>query len=101
MYLQTDLKTFDLKTLGVKFDVILIEPPLEVRTRYNKLFCSISFFSTKSIFNLQEYFRGGSALGAAGAQKPVFWNWDEIQSLEINEIGIYLKHVYNEAKINI
>lgn len=29
-YLQTDLKTFDLKTLGVKFDVILIEPPLEV-----------------------------------------------------------------------
>lgn len=30
MYLQTDLKTFDLKTLGVKFDVILIEPPLEV-----------------------------------------------------------------------
>lgn len=30
MYLQTDLKTFDLKTLGAKFDVILIEPPLEV-----------------------------------------------------------------------
>lgn len=30
MYLQTDLKTFDLKTMGAKFDVILIEPPLEV-----------------------------------------------------------------------
>lgn len=30
MYLQTDLKTLDLKELGSKFDVILIEPPLEV-----------------------------------------------------------------------
>lgn len=30
MYQKTDLKTFDLKSLGVKFDVILIEPPLEV-----------------------------------------------------------------------
>lgn len=39
MYLQTDLKTFDLKTLAVKFDVILIEPPLE------------------------EYFRGTSSAG--------------------------------------
>ena len=29
MYLQTDLKTFDFSTLGVKFDVILLEPPLE------------------------------------------------------------------------
>lgn len=33
MYLQADLKKFDLKTLGVKFDVILIEPPLEVRKK--------------------------------------------------------------------
>lgn len=32
MYLQADLKTLDLKTLGAKFDVILIEPPLEVST---------------------------------------------------------------------
>ncbi|XP_070496977.1 N(6)-adenosine-methyltransferase non-catalytic subunit METTL14 [Chironomus tepperi] len=39
MYLQTDLKTFDLKTLSAKFDVILIEPPLE------------------------EYFRGTSSAG--------------------------------------
>lgn len=35
MFLKTDLKGYDLKTLGVKFDVILIEPPLEVR-KYEK-----------------------------------------------------------------
>ena len=29
MYLQTDVRSFDLSTLGVKFDVILLEPPLE------------------------------------------------------------------------
>ena len=29
MYLKCDLKTFNLKDLGGKFDVILIEPPLE------------------------------------------------------------------------
>ena len=29
MYLKTDLTTFNLKDVGCKFDVILIEPPLE------------------------------------------------------------------------
>ena len=29
MYLQTDVRTFDFGGLGVKFDVILLEPPLE------------------------------------------------------------------------
>ena len=29
MYLKCDLKTFDLSSLGTKFDVILIDPPLE------------------------------------------------------------------------
>ena len=29
MYLKSDLKTFNLKDIGCKFDVILIEPPLE------------------------------------------------------------------------
>ena len=29
MYLKCDLSKFDLSTLGPKFDVILIDPPLE------------------------------------------------------------------------
>jgi hypothetical protein len=33
MYLKCDLETFDLKSLDHKFDVILIEPPLEEYAR--------------------------------------------------------------------
>lgn len=69
MYLQTDLKTFDLKTLRQKFDVILIEPPLE------------------------EYVRGGSSL-ASGTTQRTFWNWEEILSLEINEIAAHRSFVF-------
>ena len=29
MYLKCDLRTFDLNSLGSKFDVILVDPPLE------------------------------------------------------------------------
>lgn len=47
MYLQADLKTFDLKTLGgSKFDVILIEPPLEEFNKNN-------FWSWNEIINLE------------------------------------------------
>lgn len=70
MYLQADLKTLDLKTLGTDFDVILIEPPLE------------------------EYARGGGALAVAGAAPRSFWNWDEIQALEINEISAHRSFVF-------
>ncbi|CAG8521578.1 10963_t:CDS:2 [Scutellospora calospora] len=31
-YLKADLRTFDLKSLGIKFDVILIDPPLEEKS---------------------------------------------------------------------
>lgn len=46
MYLQADLKTFDLKTLGSKFDVILIEPPLEEFNKNN-------FWNWNEILNLE------------------------------------------------
>lgn len=66
MYLKADLKTFDLKNLGVKFDVILIEPPLE------------------------EYFRGSSSTTSASN----FWNWDEILNLEIESIASHRSFVF-------
>ncbi|CAG9564454.1 unnamed protein product [Danaus chrysippus] len=34
MYLKCDLKTFDLKTMGSKFDVVLVEPPLGAGWRW-------------------------------------------------------------------
>lgn len=70
MYLQADLKTSDLKSLGTDFDVILIEPPLE------------------------EYARGGGALAVSGAAPRTFWSWEEIQALEINEISAHRSFVF-------
>lgn len=67
MFLKTDLKpSFDLKNLGIKFDVILIEPPLE------------------------EYFRGGSSSTSSGN----FWNWEEIMNLEIESIASHRSFVF-------
>ncbi|PSN50207.1 N6-adenosine-methyltransferase subunit METTL14 [Blattella germanica] len=47
MYLKTDLQTFDMKDLNSKFDVILVEPPLEEYQR------------TMGVTNMQ------------------FWGWDQ------------------------
>lgn len=70
MYLHADLKKFDLKTLGSKFDVILIEPPLE------------------------EYARGGASVTMAGASPKTFWNWDEIMNLDIGEAAAHRSFVF-------
>lgn len=67
MYLKADLKTFDFGSLGTKFDVILIEPPLE------------------------EYFRG--AVVASGAPKN-FWSWDEILALDIAEVAAHRSFIF-------
>jgi mRNA (2'-O-methyladenosine-N6-)-methyltransferase len=51
MYLKCDLETFDLKSLDMKFDVILVNPPLE------------------------EYQRRAS--GVTFSQRP--WRWEEVK----------------------
>lgn len=56
MYLKCDLETFDLRDLESKFDVILIEPPLE------------------------EYQR------TLGVTYDKYWGWDMIEKLEIEQI---------------
>ncbi|CAG8695205.1 11960_t:CDS:2 [Gigaspora margarita] len=53
-YLKADLRTFDLKSLGVKFDVILIDPPLEEYCRKSPL---------------------------VSGTNPDYWSYDEIISL--------------------
>ncbi|CAG5132508.1 unnamed protein product [Candidula unifasciata] len=57
MYLQADLEEFDLRQLNCKFDVILVEPPLE------------------------EYQR------TQGAVFDKYWDWDEIESLDIPSVA--------------
>lgn len=69
MYLQADLKTLDLKSLGTKFDVILIEPPLE------------------------EYARAGAGVAVSSSTRT-FWSWDEILSLDIGEVAAHRSFVF-------
>ncbi|KAF7489075.1 N6-adenosine-methyltransferase non-catalytic subunit [Sarcoptes scabiei] len=57
MYLKCDLRKFDLSGLKIKFDVILIDPPLEEYKRTN------------------------------GVTNVDFWSWDEISRLKIDEIA--------------
>ncbi|XP_025018065.1 N6-adenosine-methyltransferase non-catalytic subunit [Tetranychus urticae] len=64
MYLKCDLREFSLKDLKCKFDVILIEPPLE------------------------EYQR------TRGATNMDFWNWEEIEKLAIEDIAAQRSFVF-------
>lgn len=57
MYLQCDLETYDLRDMQAKFDVILVEPPLE------------------------EYQR------TQGASFDKYWDWDEIEQLDIPSVA--------------
>lgn len=57
MYLKCDLEAFDMRELNSKFDVILVEPPLEEYQR------------TYGVTNMK------------------FWTWDEIMKLEIEEVA--------------
>ena len=58
MYLKTDLRNFSLNSLPVKFDVILIEPPLE------------------------EYQRSRGVTGDID-----FWQWEQIMALDIASVA--------------
>ncbi|XP_037820969.1 N6-adenosine-methyltransferase non-catalytic subunit [Lucilia sericata] len=70
MYLKADLKHLDIKTLGTKFDVILIEPPLE------------------------EYARAAPSVATVGGAPRVFWNWDEILNLDVGEVAAHRSFVF-------
>ncbi|XP_062406998.1 N6-adenosine-methyltransferase non-catalytic subunit [Sardina pilchardus] len=65
MYLQADLDAFDLRDLKCKFDVILLEPPLE------------------------EYYRESGIIASER-----FWTWDDIMKLEIEEISALRSFVF-------
>lgn len=59
MYLKCDLLNYDLKELKTKFDVILVEPPLEEYQR------------TMGVTNVQ------------------FWPWEQIMNLDIGKNNIF------------
>lgn len=59
-FLKCDLRSFDLRSLGTAFDVILVDPPWD------------------------EYARRATAFGG---QVPESWTWEEIQSLKLEDIA--------------
>lgn len=63
MYLKTELQTFDMKELNSKFDVILVEPPLEEYQR------------TMGVTNMQ------------------FWGWDQVRFILWCELMMYLYYI--------
>ncbi|KAJ3037588.1 N6-adenosine-methyltransferase subunit mettl14 [Rhizophlyctis rosea] len=65
MYFKADLKTFNLHSLGTRFDVILIDPPLEEYCHW-----SPSPFIFPKL-----------------PSTPPFWTWDDIASLKIEDIA--------------
>ncbi|XP_074598489.1 methyltransferase like 14 [Brevipalpus obovatus] len=64
MYLHCDLRKFRLKDLNCKFDVILIEPPLEEYKR------------TRGVTNVD------------------FWNWEELEKLAIEDVAAQRSFVF-------
>ncbi|KAJ3343924.1 N6-adenosine-methyltransferase subunit mettl14 [Gonapodya sp. JEL0774] len=63
-YIRANLRTFDLTTLGTRFDVILIDPPLE------------------------EYYRRYPAMtGQLKAGEDIMWTFDEIATLPIQDLA--------------
>lgn len=60
MYLKTDLRNFPLSSLGSRFDVILLDPPLE------------------------EYARRSAHVAAKG---PTAWSFDDVASLPIPDVA--------------
>ncbi|KXJ18842.1 N6-adenosine-methyltransferase non-catalytic subunit [Exaiptasia diaphana] len=66
MYLRADLMTYDVAELDCKFDVILIDPPLE---EYQRRDAGVSF-----------------------NWKP--WSWDEIMKLDVEEVAAQRSFIF-------
>ena len=56
MYLKCDFDTYDMRDLNCKFDVILVEPPLE------------------------EYQR------SVGLNREKYWSWDEVNNIACHNL---------------
>uniref|UniRef100_A0A8W8JI01 N(6)-adenosine-methyltransferase non-catalytic subunit METTL14 n=1 Tax=Magallana gigas TaxID=29159 RepID=A0A8W8JI01_MAGGI len=65
MYLKCDLQEFDLSEIGCKFDVMLIEPPLEEYQRSGAVYDK--YWSWDEIENLN--------IHAVAAQRSFLWIW--------------------------
>jgi len=75
MYVKADLRTFDLRSLGTKFDIIYIDPPWEEYTR------------RAAPFVLNGKPSVCSETCDASLQLDEVWGHEDLESLPIDEIG--------------
>lgn len=71
-YLQADLETFDLRDLKCKFDVILLEPPLE------------------------EYYRESGIIASER-----FWTWDDVSATFITRLSDLFLRLFSQEDIKV
>ena len=76
MHVQADLRTFDLRSLGTKFDVIYIDPPWEEYARRAAPFIVVGQ-------------GGGGGCDASQDLDSSIWRYEELEALPIEEIGTF------------
>ena len=74
MYVQADLKSFDLRSLGTKFDLIYLDPPWEEYARRAAPFVVAGQ-------------GGGTGCGGTGDPTSSVWRYEDLEALPIDEIG--------------
>ncbi|EDL44164.1 hypothetical protein, conserved [Plasmodium vivax] len=77
-YINCDLRSFDLGTLGTKFDVILIDPPW--KEYYDRKIYNLDLLSSMHIENYD-------LNGDINNDRDKFWSLEDLASLEIEKIA--------------
>ncbi len=88
MYMKCDLSTFDLSSLGSKFDVILIEPPLE---EYQRRTSGITY--SWEPWDFEEVTVGGALINQFFLKNHTSYD-SHFRCVTIRHIDVYFGKVY-------
>jgi mRNA (2'-O-methyladenosine-N6-)-methyltransferase len=86
MHVQADLKTFDLRNLGTKFDLIYIDPPWEEYARRAAPFVVGGKKSPRGSSSSPSSSSSNSTCAASSHLDQV-WRYEDLEALPIGEIG--------------
>lgn len=87
MHIQADLRTFDLRKLGTKFDLIYIDPPWEEYARRAAPFVVGGKKSPRGSSSSSASPSSSSTTDATSSQLDQLWRYEDLEALPIGEIG--------------
>ena len=87
MHIQADLKTFDLRNFGTKFDLIYIDPPWEEYARRAAPFVVGGKKSPKESSSSSASLSSSGTKDATLSQLDQVWQYEDLEALPIGEIG--------------